>query len=454
MLDLLLKLSAFLVAIIVLVTVHEFGHFWVARRLGVKVLRFSIGFGRPLLTWHRRHDPTEYMLAAIPLGGYVKMLDEREEPVPEAELPQAFNRQKLWVRSAIVLAGPVFNFLFAFVLYWLLFMAGQSGLKPEIGEVPPDSIAASAGLEAGDWILHVGDRPTPTWSAVWFATLAEGIGGEDLSIRVRRPDGREQTLVLEGDRLADLEPGQGFLDAVGLQRVSPAIPAVIGEVVPGQPAADAGLETGDRILAVNGVEIDDWQHLVSIVQAHPDQRLDVRLQREGAFLSLAIQPRAVEVDGEMSGRIGAGVQYPDAIWDEHQVWVHYGPITAALEAARRVVDVSLLTLRIVGKMLVGTASVENISSPIGIANAAGETASYGLAAFVQFLALLSVSLGLINLFPIPVLDGGHLLYFAIEGVTGRPLPEAVQERGQRVGIVLLISLMTFAFYVDIAKLLG
>ncbi len=454
MLDLLLKLSAFLVAIIVLVTVHEFGHFWVARRLGVKVLRFSIGFGRPLLTWRRRHDPTEYMLAAIPLGGYVKMLDEREEPVPEAELPQAFNRQKLWVRSAIVLAGPVFNFLFAFVLYWLLFMAGQSGLKPEIGEVPAHSIAASAGLEAGDWILNVGDRPTPTWSAVWFATLAEGIGGEDLSIRVRRPDGREQTLVLEGDRLAELEPGQGFLDAIGLQRVSPAIPAVIGEVVPGQPAAAAGLETGDRILAINGVEIDDWQHLVSIVQAHPDQRLDVRLQREGTFLSLTIQPQAVEVDGEMSGRIGAGVQYPDALWDEHQVWVYHGPIAAALEAARRVVDVSLLTLRIVGKMLVGTASVENISSPIGIANAAGETASYGLASFVQFLALLSVSLGLINLFPIPVLDGGHLLYFAIEGVIGRPLSEAVQERGQRVGIVLLISLMAFAFYVDIAKLLG
>ncbi|MFP4494951.1 MAG: RIP metalloprotease RseP [Halochromatium sp.] len=454
MLDLLLKLGAFLVAILVLVTVHEFGHFWVARRLGVKVLRFSIGFGRPLLSWRRRHDPTEYVLAAIPLGGYVKMLDEREEPVPEAELPLAFNRQRLWVRSAIVMAGPMFNFLLAFVLYWLLFMAGQSGLKPEIGEVPAQSIAAKAGFAAGDRVLQVGDRPTPTWSAVWFATLSEGIGGEDLGIRVRRPDGSEQELVLAGDLLAKLEPGQGFLEAIGLQRVAPAIPPVIGEVVPGQPAAEAGIESGDRILSIDGVEIDDWQQLVSLVQAHPDQRLGVELERDGERVSLDLQPQAVEVDGETSGRIGAGVQYPDAIWAEQEVWVRYGPLAAAFEAGRRVVDVSMLTLQIVGKMLVGTASVENISSPIGIADAAGETASYGLAAFVQFLALLSVSLGLINLFPIPVLDGGHLLYFAIEGVIGRPLSAAVQEKGQRIGIVLLISLMTFAFYVDIAKLLG
>ncbi|MBK5930853.1 RIP metalloprotease RseP [Halochromatium salexigens] len=454
MLDLLLKLSAFLVAILVLVTVHEFGHFWVARRLGVKVLRFSIGFGRALLSWRRRDDPTEYVLAAIPLGGYVKMLDEREEPVPEAELHLAFNRQRLWVRSAIVMAGPAFNFLLALVLYWLLFMAGQSGLTPEIGEVPPQSIAADAGFEPGDRVLAVGDRPTPTWSAVWLATLSEGIGGEDLGIRVQRPDGSEQMRVLAGDRLAELEPGQGFLDAIGLQRVSPAIPAVIGEVVPGQPAAEAGLETGDHILAIDGVEIDDWQHLVSIVQAHPDERLRVTLARDGERVLLDLHPRAVEVEGETSGRIGAGVEYPDEIWADQEVWVRYGPIDAVLEAGRRVVDVSMLTLRIVGKMLVGTASVENISSPIGIANAAGETASYGLASFVQFLALLSVSLGLINLFPIPVLDGGHLLYFAIEGVLGRPLSEAVQEQGQRVGIALLIALMTFAFYVDLAKLLG
>ena len=453
MLDLLLKLSAFLVAIIVLVTVHEFGHFWVARRLGVKVLRFSIGFGRPLLTWHRRADPTEYVIAAIPAGGYVKMLDEREEPVPEPELPQAFNRQKLWVRSAIVAAGPAFNFLFALLLYWLLFMAGQSGLKPEIGEVEPGTIAAEAGFQSGDLVLAVDERPTQTWSAFWLSTLSEGIDGDDLRVRVQDRDGNERVRVLEGDQLARLEPGQGFLDAVGLQRASPAIPAVIGEIVPGDPAAEAGLEVGDQILQIDGTEIDDWQELVEIVQAHPDQRLNMTVQRGAEQISLSIRPRAAEVDGELSGRIGAGVQIADDLLAEQEVWVYYGPIEAAGQAARRVVDVSVLTLQIVGKMLVGAASVENISSPIGIANAAGQTASYGLTSFAQFLALLSVSLGLVNLFPIPVLDGGHLLYFAIEGVTGRPLSEALQQQGQRIGIALLISLMTLAFYVDIARFL-
>ncbi|WP_462320358.1 RIP metalloprotease RseP [Halochromatium sp.] len=453
MLDLLIKFSAFLVAILVLVTVHEFGHFWVARRLGVKVLRFSIGFGKPLLTWRRRDDPTEYVIAAIPAGGYVKMLDEREEPVPEAELPQAFNRQKLWVRSAIVAAGPVFNFLFALLLYWLLFMAGQSGLKPEIGEVTRGSIAAEAGFESGDLVLAVDDRPTPTWSAFWLTTLSEGISGDDLSVRVQDHDGSEQVRVLDGEHLATLEPGQGFLDAIGLHRASPVIPAVIGEIVPGDPAAEAGLEVGDQVLQIDGVAIDDWQQLVQIVQAHPDQRLDMTVQRGRDQLSLAIRPRSAEVDGEPSGRIGAGVQIPDDLLAEQEVRVLYGPVEAAGQAARRVVDVSVLTLQIVGKMLVGTASVENISSPIGIANAAGQTASYGLGSFVQFLALLSVSLGLINLFPIPVLDGGHLLYFAIEGVIRRPIPEALQEQGQRIGIALLISLMTLAFYVDIARFL-
>ncbi len=453
MLDLLLKLSAFLVAIIVLVTVHEFGHFWVARRLGVKVLRFSIGFGRPLLTWRRRDDPTDYVIAAIPAGGYVKMLDEREEPVPEADLPQAFNRQKLWVRSAIVIAGPAFNFLFALILYWLLFMAGQSGVKPEIGEVTPESIAAAAGFESGDLVLAVEDRPTPTWSEFWLTTLSEGIDGDDLSVRVQDRDGSEQLRVLDGDQLATLEPGQGFLDAVGLQRAAPVIPAVIGEIVPGDPAAEAGLEVGDQILKIDGTEINDWQALVQAVQAHPGQRLSMTIQRGADQLSLTIRPRAAEVDGELSGRIGAGVQIADDLLAEQQVWVYYGPIDAAGQAARRVVDVSVLTLQIVGKMLVGTASVENISSPIGIADAAGQTASYGLASFVQFLALLSVSLGLINLFPIPVLDGGHLLYFAIEGVIGRPLSEELQQQGQRIGIALLISLMTLAFYVDIARYL-
>jgi regulator of sigma E protease len=302
--------------------------------------------------------------------------------------------------------------------------------------------------------LEVGERKTPTWSAFWMATLSAGMGEEDVPVRVRRPDGGEQVRLLPGAQLATLEPGQGLLDAIGLQRASPPIPPVIGEVLAGQPAAASGLKSGDRILRIDGVEIEHWQQVVSRVQASPGQPLDFVILRDGERLPLRIEPATVTADGERIGRIGAGVQHDDERWSEQEVWVRHGPIDAAIAASRRVVDVSVLTLQIVGKMLVGAASVENISSPIGIADAAGKTASYGLASFVQFLALLSVSLGLLNLFPIPVLDGGHLLYFAIEGVIGRPLSEAVQEQGQRVGVVLLISLMTFAFYVDIARLLG
>jgi regulator of sigma E protease len=454
MIDLLITIGAFLVAIVVLVAVHEFGHFWVARRLGVKVLRFSIGFGRALFTWRRRGDPTEYVVAAIPLGGYVKMVDEREEPVADEDLGQAFNRQSLPVRSAIVVAGPAFNFLFALVLYWLLFMAGQTGLKPVLSAAPEDSVAAQAGFEAGDLVLSVGGRPTPTWSSVWMAVLAQGTSGDDLPIQVRAADGMAHERILSGDRLASVEPGRAFLTAIGLERESPAIPPIIGEIVEGEPAAEAGLESGDQIVEIDGVSTQDWQQVVALVQASPGESLRFIVRRDADLLPVEVRAGEIEVDGKMTGRIGAGVHYPDELWAEQEVLVRYGPVEAAAAAARRVADVTVLTLRLVGKMLIGKASIENISSPIGIADAAGQTASYGLAAFVQFLALLSVSLGLINLFPIPVLDGGHLLFFAIEGVMGRPLSEETQARGQRIGIVLLISLMTLAFYVDIARLLG
>ena len=454
MVDLAIKIAAFLAAILVLVTVHEFGHFWVARRLGVKVLRFSVGFGRPLLRWRRAHDPTEYVIAAIPLGGYIKMLDEREEPVPPGEQRFAFNRQRLWKRSAIVAAGPVFNLLFAVLLYWGLLMAGESGLRPEVGTVVPQTPAAAAGFRPGDEVFGAAGRETPTWSSVWFAILAGTLDGDDVVVRVRDADGEEHARVLDGPRLAEIDPGRGFLDAIGLVRASPAIPPVIGEVVDGEPAAVAGIRTGDRVLAVDGEPIEEWQDLIEAVQQRPGETARFELERDGRTLELSVQPQAVASDDGEIGRIGAGVQVEDALWAEHEVTVRYGPLEALSAASQRVIDVSVLTVRIIGRMLVGSASVENISSPIGIADTAGKTARYGADAFVQFLALLSVSLGLLNLLPIPILDGGHLLYFAIEGVTGRPLSEAVQQQGQRLGLVLLLSLMTLAFYVDIARLLG
>jgi len=454
MYDLAITIGAFLVAILILVAVHEFGHFWVARRLGVKVLRFSIGFGTPLFTWRRRGDPTEYTLSAVPVGGYVKMLDEREEEVPPDELHLAFNRQKLWKRTLIVLAGPLFNFLFAIAVYWGVLVVGENGVRPEVGSVLPDTVAAEAGFQPGDEVLSVGGRETRIWSSVWFAMLSGALDGDDLPVQVRTADGAELTRVLDGDALGRIDPGRGFLGEIGLESVSTPIPPVIGEVVPGDPAALAGLQSGDRVLSVDGEPVDEWQQLVMLVQAHPDQPLEFLVERNGSDLTLTLTPRSMENGERVVGRIGAGVQLPDVEDEAYQVTVRYGPVGALVESVRRVADVSVLTLRIIGRMLVGTASVENISSPIGIADTAGKTASFGIEPFVKFLALLSVSLGLLNLLPIPLLDGGHLLYFAYEGIAGKPLSENVQAQGQRIGLALILSLMTLAFYVDIARLLG
>ncbi|MBK1648869.1 RIP metalloprotease RseP [Rhabdochromatium marinum] len=455
MMDLLLKLGAFLVAIAILIAVHEFGHFWVARRLGVKVLRFSLGFGNPLLTWHRRGDETEYVLAAWPIGGYVKMVDEREEEVVDpADLPRAFNRQPLWKRSAIVVAGPLANFLFAFLVYWLVFMAGQTGLRPEVGEVLPESIAASAGFAPGDLIERVDGRDTPTWSSVWFTLLQSAFGGEDVPVRVRDADGRAQDRWLPGTELATLDPAHGFLDSVGLIGPRPVLPPIIGELMSGQPALAAGLQSGDRVTAINDQPIELWEDLVETVRASPGQPLNIQIERGANTQMIHLVPAVITEGEERIGRIGAGPQVPDDLLDKREVLVRLGPLEAAGAAAGRVVDVSVLTLRMIGRMLTGRASVENLSSPIGIADAAGRTASYGLESFVTFLALLSVSLGLLNLLPVPVLDGGHLLFFAVEGVIRRPVPDLVLEQGQRLGIALLVGLMALAFYVDIARFLG
>ncbi|WPL18030.1 Regulator of sigma E protease [Thiorhodovibrio winogradskyi] len=453
--DLLLKLGAFLVAIAILITVHEFGHFWVARRLGVKVLRFSLGFGSPLLTWHRRGDETEYVLAAWPIGGYVKMVDEREEEVVDpADLPRAFNRQPLWKRSAIVAAGPLANFLFAFLVYWLVLMAGESGVRPEVGEVLPESIAASAGFTPGDLIERVDQRDTPTWSAVWFALLQGAFGGEDVLVRVRDEAGRAQDRWLPSNDLDQLDPARGFLTSVGLVGPRPVLPPVIGELVPGQPALEAGMQAGDRITAINGQAVRVWADVVEAVRAHPGQPLTVQVERGADTLLISLVPAVMTEGDERFGRIGAGPRVPDDLLVDQQVVVRLGPLAAAGAAVTRITDVSVLTLRLIGRMLVGRVSVENLSSPIGIADAAGRTAQVGFEPFVKFLALLSVSLGLLNLLPVPVLDGGHLLFFAVEAVIRRPLPDSVMELSQRLGIALLVGLMTLAFYVDIARFLG
>jgi len=454
MLDLGIKIAAFLGAILILVTIHEFGHFWVARRLGIKVLRFSVGFGRPLFTWRPAADTTEYVFAALPLGGYVKMLDEREEEVDPGERHLAFNNQALWKRSAVVVAGPLANFLFAFIAYWCILVVGEAGLKPEIGDVSPDSIAAEARFQPGDLVRSVDGRETPLWSNFWFALLSASLDGDDIRVEVQAADGAQELRLIPGDRLSDLDPGRGFLGAVGLAGASPEIPPVIGKVMEGDPAAAAGLKAGDRVLSVDGVVLESWLDLVHAVRGAPDVELNLDVERDGQFIEIALTPMLVDDQGQPIGRIGAGPLVSDSLFEPYRLTVRHNPFDAAIEAGHRVVDLSVVTLRIIGRMLVGSASVENLSSPIGIADAAGKTASFGAEAFIKFLALLSVSLGLLNLLPIPVLDGGHLMFFAIEAVTGKPLSEELQAQGQRIGLALILSLMTLAFYVDIARLLG
>jgi len=444
----------FLVALGVLVAVHEFGHFWAARTLGVKVLRFSIGMGRPLLRRVSRSDGTEYVLSAIPLGGYVRMLDEREGEVPPDQRHLAFDRQPLWKRSAIVAAGPVFNFLFAIAVFWGLLVVGEMGSRPLVGEVTAGSPAAMAGFAPGDEILEVGDRRTQTWVAARFALIAESLDGRDLAVRVRNRSGQEVERQLSGADLMGLPEGPAIVSALGLTQAQPPVPPAIGEVIKGGAADRAGMQTGDLVLSADGEPVATWWDWVDVVRAHPERTLDVRVRRGGAEVSLAVTPKSEEEGGKSVGKIGAGVDAPEGVFDDYQVLVREGPLDALGTATGKTLDLSWMMLRMVGRMLTGQSSVKNLSGPIFIAEAAGKTASYGLSPFLNFLAVVSISLGVLNLLPIPVLDGGHLFYFMVEGVIGHPLSERVQEQGMKIGIALLAGLMTLALYLDISRLLG
>ncbi|HSO79821.1 MAG TPA: RIP metalloprotease RseP [Chromatiaceae bacterium] len=452
--DLLHTILSFIVVLAILIAVHEFGHFWVARRLGVKVLRFSIGFGRPLLRWVGRRDGTEYVLAGIPLGGYVKMLDEREEAVDPAEVHRAFNRQKLWRRAAIVLAGPLFNLLFAILLYWGILVTGDTGSRALIGTVATGSIAAEAGLEAGDELLRVGDRPTPTWEAAVFALMAEALDGRDLPVRIRDAAGDERTYVLGGQALAALPEDPAILANLGLTPARPLLPPVLGEVIPGEAAAAAGLQTGDLILDTNDKPVASWDDWVALVLDHPGQTLRVRIDRGGQELELALTPRPAPGSTGEIGRVGAGVEVPEELVAQYRAVVRLGPVDALGAAVAKTADMSWLMLKVMGRMVTGQASLENLSGPISIAESAGRSANHGWSYFIKFLAVVSISLGVLNLLPIPVLDGGHLLFFLVEAIKGGPLSEQVQMQGQRIGVALLAALMSLAFFVDIQRLLN
>ena len=450
----LISVVAFIVALGILITVHEFGHFWVARRLGVKVLRFSIGFGKPL--WQRVAgvDRTEYVIAAIPLGGYVKMLDEAEGEVPAEELARAFNRQRLAVRTAIVVAGPLFNFIFAIFAYWVIYMVGIDGIKPMVGEVPPQTPAAMAGLQKGDLIIEVADRPVATWGGAAMEVINGLLSNNEVALLVRDEQEQTRQLLLAMDDSALLLQDNQMLNNIGLQPWRPILKPVIGRIIDDGPAARAGLTVGDRVISVDGNKIENWSAWVKYLRARPGQRIAVVLDRGGVEQVITLRPEGVESDGGRVGRIGAAVSIPVGEFEHMRAVERYGPARALYIAVIKVKDMSALMLNILGKMVVGKASVENISGPISIAQYAGESAQVGIVPFLSFLALVSISLGVLNLLPVPLLDGGHLLYYAIEAVKGSPLSDAAMMVGQRFGIAALLTLMLLAFYNDLARLIG
>ncbi len=439
----------FIVALGVLITVHEFGHFWVARRLGVKVLRFSIGFGKPLWTWRRKNDDTEYVIAALPLGGYVLMLDEREGPVEENELHLAFNRKPLASRFAIVAAGPAFNFLLAFILYWLMFVIGIPGVKPIIGEVGSGSIAAQGGFRHGDTILRIDGEEVATWNSAFMTLIEKSLDGGVVEVDVKDELGATQRRILDFNLLPEGVDKSNVAENLGFQRYTPSIPPVIGDLEAGGPADQAGLRPGDRIVSADGEPVAEWRQWVDLVRAHPGQVMEVEVERDGAIFQLRLRPAVVQSEAGAFGRIGAAVDYPEEALRELEAVERHSIGGSLVMAAQRTWDMTLLTTRMLWEMIAGDVSVTNIGGPISIAQYAGYSASIGFISFLGFLALISISLGVLNLLPIPILDGGHLLYYIIEFFKGSPVSEATQAMGQRIGIVILLGVMVLAFYNDL-----
>lgn len=450
--DMLYTIGITLLTLAVLIAVHEFGHFWVARRCGVRVLQFSIGFGPALLRW-RDSLGTQYSIAAIPLGGFVKMLDEREGEVPAAELGAAFNRKPVLQRIAVVSAGPLANFILAIAVYWGLFMAGETGYAPVIGEVEAGSPADLAGLEVGQEITAVDGVETPTWQALSFRLL-DRIGDTGSIAFTAKFPGSDAVYEssarvdrwLAGDEQPDLFGG------LGITLYTPQVPPVVGQVVEGGAADLAGMQPGDRVIAADGLPMPLWMDWVDYVRARPGKPIEVEYERGGELRRVSIVPEAEFDDsGKSVGRVGLGVELPE-MPKELLRRFDRGPVEALGAAVQRTGELSVFTLNSIKKMIIGLISPKNLSGPITIAKVASASAKSGLEAYLSFLALLSVSLGVLNLLPIPVLDGGHLLFYFAELLAGRPVPEKIQALGYQLGLFLVLGIMFLALYNDFSRL--
>lgn len=445
------SLFFFIIVLSILVVVHEFGHFWVARRCGVKVLKFSVGFGKPL--WQRRgNDGTNYIIAAIPLGGYVKMLDEREGEVPDELLEQAFNRKPLASRVAIVAAGPIANLLFAVAAYWFIFVVGISGVRPIIDKIAPDSPAEYAQLVAGAEIIAVNGDKTPTWFSVHksILKLAQNGGIAELTINSGSSDIQRELNIPKHDFMADKPVS--LLQELGITPIRIDVKPIIGLIVKDGAAEHAGFQVNDVLLSANGDPIQHWADWVAVFEANPESQLTIMVERSGTVIELSLTPTKT---AQNMGKVGIGIDGSQiVIPDELQAEFRYGPIVAIGRSVQETWDFSTATLKSLAGMLTGTVSSKNIGGPISIAQYAGASADRGLISFVSFLAMISISLGLLNLLPIPILDGGHLAMYFVEWVRGAPLSEQAQLQAQKIGIILLLMLVFLAFFNDLSRLLG
>ena len=444
----------FAITLGILIVVHEFGHYIIAKLCGVKVLRFSVGFGKPLLIKRWGKDQTEWVIAAFPLGGYVKMLDEREGIVSSEERHRAFNHQSVYRRIAIVVAGPIANLLLAILIYWGLFMHGVPGMRPLLGDIPAASPAARAAFQSGDSIVKIADKEVATWQDVRWILMKHLAQKQPIAIEVTTPDNSVAKRTLDMSMLTAEDMSGDFVEKLGLMRFKPKFKAIVGDfMLPDGAGARAGLKAGDQIMAVNQQPVVDWDAFVGWISKSPGQPLQVEIKRGAQQLSVTLTPKLMQENGRSVGKIGVGPWIDPELSKRLLIDVRYSPLQALREATFKTWDTSVFSLQMLGRMVIGEMSWKNISGPVTIADVAGQSAQLGWLPFISFLALISISLGVLNLLPVPVLDGGHLMYYMVEIFKGSPVSEKAMEIGQQIGITALLMLMAFAFYNDINRLI-